>query len=350
MRRSAVVNTLNVLVLLLLAGSAFGAGGAFPFVSARSGIQDGVRDGSIDVSYYQGYYENELVFFIYGNASALSCQQYTNPDLTLPTRLLRMESAIGHGANPMYVVLNYSQGPIFSSKPGNADYSGLWQVFYITWKKGAAYRPIRSVTDLPDASEATITTTNIVVDRPIVAVGRFGPTNQYRIKQALGFNMADRTVRMPVWAVYSENYTRKRPLVSYIMVADVADPGLAKLLKANLAPGLGEVMPEDAQSLYMQDENEEPIPPPFQLPILDQTNSILSTSDRAVYHNPNFTPVMDITLMERANLPLFVVVNNPIYLHHLLEPSVGGFVLTTSPGRIKGSVLQSIELAYLLGR
>src|SRR3989339_188160 len=123
-------------VVLPICASALGNTIPFPFL--RSGIDNGVGDFLVDdVDFFQGWYLNQSAWYIQDfelGSNNIRTAEYFDEGALFP----KLRSAIGHGANPIYVVLNFNQGPVFSAAPGPAGtYSGLWQVIYITWKEGA---------------------------------------------------------------------------------------------------------------------------------------------------------------------------------------------------------------------
>jgi hypothetical protein len=82
------------------------------------------------------------------------------------------------GASPMYLV----QGPatpgqvaVFGSEPGETDYSPLWQEITVRWKPGQ--KPVLLMQDdqiksLAKKGELTMTTTPIVLNGPVLTVGK----------------------------------------------------------------------------------------------------------------------------------------------------------------------------------
>lgn len=352
MTRWILALTISILILTVSCGCSWGAN-TWPFPNAKSGVANGIGDSYMSIPMYQGWYEGQVAWHVYAALYHIyydaNWAQMPNVDLDYRVRYTRLTGTIGKGANLMYVVLNYNQGPVFSTRPGNDDYSGLWQVVYIKWKPGVARRPIISHLNLPLPTEADITPTNIVVDRPIVAIGRLGgpwlpaPPGTYRIKQARGYDPYGKRISLPVWFVYSQEYVGKQPQVSVLLITDVADEDLATLLKANVAPGLNLVDVEDTQPFWVQDWTLPPAVPPFQLPVIVQCDFLhVFGSDVRIGHNFNFTPVMDFIPLERKTLPQYVVVNNPTLMWRLIVE--GRFEPVSEPMRINAPVLVSVDL------
>lgn len=347
-----------VLAVFLAASSAFCAGNTFPFPNQMWGFEDGMGLDCQEFALLQGWFEGQLAWYIpvigalpVPNDSAAICL-VPNLDMDYRCRYPLLASAIGGGAGLMYVVTNFQQGPVFSAAPGEADYSGIWQVVYIKWKPGAAKRPIISDLDLPSGAEATFTFTNIAVDRPIVALGKLdgpwspAPAGRYRLPQVLDYDPKYKTVVLPVWLVYGQDETTKQPLIGEVIIPDVADPALAAILKANVAPGLAAIDADNVQKFWVQDWTIAPAVPPFQLPIVERSDNLLQclSSIEMLNRNRDFTPVMDFTLLMRTGLPAYVVVNNPTLLQNLLGT---GFVEIGSPIRINAPMLESFELRAL---
>jgi hypothetical protein len=352
------ITLLAVLAILAAAPSAFGAGNTFPFPNQMWGVIDGVGIDDQTFPLQQGWFEGQLAWYIPVIGAAVEAYDsgalgfQANLDLDYRYRYPLLSSAIGSGAGLMYIVQNFQQGPVFSAAPGQADYSGIWQVVYIKWKPGAAKRPIISDLDLPSGSEATFSFSDLVVDRPIVALGQLGgpwfpgPPGTYRLPQVTGYDPIHKAIELPAWYVYGQDTTTKQPLIGAVIIPDVADPTLAAILKANVAPGLAAVDPANVQKFWVQDWTILPPVPPLQLPIVERSDNLLQwvRKTETLKHNFEFTPVMDFTLLMRTGLPPYVVVNNPTLLQNLLPPFGSGFAVEGSPSRINAPMLISIQL------
>lgn len=359
MKRSILL--LTVLAVLFTVSGAFASGNTFPFPNQKWGLTDGV---GLDDEYFpllQGWFQGQLAWYIpvIGVVPYLQGIQF-QPNLDLDPRFQypRLKSAIGNGARLMYLVQNFQQGPVFSTAPGQGDYSGIWQVVYVKWKAGATVRPITSALNLPTLAEATFTFTNVVVDRPIVALGPLGGPwypaipGSYRLKQVIDYDPLHKWVELPVWFAYSQDLTTKQPLIEALIIPDVADPDLANVLGANVAPGLSLVDPANTQKFWVQDWTKQPPVPPFQAPITEFSDNLFSPLMlpwlfTPFQRNPAFTPVMDFTLLLRTGLPAYVVVNNPTLLKKLLPPTGSGFAFEGNPIRINAPVIESEELRFL---
>jgi hypothetical protein len=230
------------------------------------------------------------------------------------------------GAQPMYIVLNptAAQGPVFSTVPGQALYSGLWQVFYVTWKPGAAKRPITNSNPSPDpqglpsASDADITSTRIVIQYPIAAVGRLGgpwspaPPGTYRIAQAVVDQdyTATKRIFLPTFTVFCQNFITKAVTKEIVTIPDVSDQDLADQIGANPAPGLLNVPDSDTQAFWSINSS----PYLGQFPVLEQCPS--GAGDKQ--GNTDWTPIVRLTYLDRTGVAPGVVINNKLLISSLI--------------------------------
>ena len=239
-------------------------------------------------------------------------------------------------ARPMYIVLNpeATQGPVFSTAPGLSLYSGLWQVFYITWKDGATKRPISNSNPSPDphglppASDADITATGIVVQYPIVATGPLGgpwipaPPGTYRMPQVRVYPNypSTKTVYLPTFTVFCGDRVTRAVTREHITIPDVGDSALASLLGANLAPGLLNVPDSDTEAFWSI------LSSPYlcQLPVLEQCPDGAGGQRQT---NPDWTPIMRLTYLNRVGMPPSAIVNNKTFFQTLLS---SGFLTVAS--------------------
>lgn len=67
------------------------------------------------------------------------------------------------------------QVSVFGSEPGEKDYNPLWQEAVVTWKSGVTPTLLTSDTDIESMAKAgklTLTTTKVVLNAPILHVGK----------------------------------------------------------------------------------------------------------------------------------------------------------------------------------
>ncbi len=239
-------------------------------------------------------------------------------------------------ANPMFLVTNFQNPPVFSTAPGQSAYSALWQVFYVTWLPGVTPRPITSAepaspgnpAGLPGPSEADIAATHVVLDCPIVVLGPLacpGSLNApgYIIPQAGGVDVYRKFVFLPGWLVYCQDPVTKRASFAISQITDVSDPALATVLGANLAPGLLNLPDSDTSDFYVM-RGPKPL---TQLPVVSDCAN--GTGFRNT--NLDYSPVMRYVIVQR-NIPPYALVKSPDYVQLLL--SNGGLTLLGNDIRI----------------
>lgn len=276
----------------------------------------------------QGWYQDDLAWYIhYDNATNdINFVNWGGSYTWLSTKLSSALEGETPAARPLYIVLNFDQGPIFSAAPGDDEYSGLWQVFYVTWHEGFA-RPITNSDPatllnpqgVPDIAEADIEETEIVIQYPIVALGRLdgpwypAPAGKYRLKQALAYPgyTYTKTIYLPLYYIYCMDEVTKRLDVQRVVIPDVGDSTLADLLGANLAPGLLNV-PESDTSDFWYMNNPKPV---YQYPVVqkcleDHPNNFNLFTD--------YSPVVRYVVLNRL-IPPYITVKSPAYLQLLLD-------------------------------
>lgn len=248
----------------------------------------------------------------------------TTQRLTLAPKLSR--GFYGTGVGAMFWVTNpeQSQGPIFEAGPGQAQYSGIWRIRFVTWLDLSARVPLCSIgqiLQLQNQGKLTFVDSEIRVDYPIIAVGALpqppvgNPPTSYVIPQALAINIASKTVTLPTWNVYCQNHITKAVSVGRIIIPDAGEQQLAFMIGANYAPQL-QGWGTNAFSLggtmrlwYMKDPK-----PVNQWMVEEACPSAFSVANT----NYVYSPVQNFTVLNR-NLPPWVVVNNPITLQQFLK-------------------------------
>jgi hypothetical protein len=231
-------------------------------------------------------------------------------------------------ANDVYIVVNYVQGPVFSTAPTEPDiYTPIWQVNTVTWLDPNKARPITNdkpadalnPTGLPSPDEAVIVRTNVVLNASILAVGPLkgawlpAPQGTYRIPQGTVCDQQSKTLLMPAYDVFCQNPLTQRGIwLRTMLILDAADSNTARMFGANLSTRLSTVPPELMQRLYVMNEPK----PMSQLPIVREC----PVPNRLSIPNTNYryTPLMLITAMDR-HIPLYAVINNVQSLDWLLQ-------------------------------
>lgn len=307
----------------------------------------------------QGWVDGELVWYICTDASdqQIACQQQF-PLRTLVAQKAnsvycydtinfapRLTQAAGQVAL-LYVVTGQPQ-PVFTAVPGDATYSGVWQIVYVTFKPGVPrycvnnadpYDPVSNPNGLPSAADAVFTATNkagnpIVVKYPIMAVGPLGGpwqpapgnTDIYRIPQgvACACYAYDKVIYLPFWNIYCQDPITKRVCVRQIVIPDACDPPglpiedqLVPKLGANDAPGLCDIDEAATQNFYWQ-LGPQPI---SQYPIVQECPSAYVCP--CYNYNYDYTPIEKVVVFQRNVPPMAqsaVITNEPVLLSFLAD-------------------------------
>lgn len=364
MKRYSILLVACVVVMLLSSVTASHA--VFPNV--RTGLYNGVGDGCVWLQMYQGWYMGQPTWYIRTETNSIDVAKAEC--LTFTPKLA---SAIAGGAPFLYVVTNFQQGPIFTTRPGAADYSGLWIVRYITWNEPTMARPITNSDPASDTNpygipgdQVTIAdqppcvcydTNVVVVDYPVIAVGQLnGPWNRsstwdpvqdplhYRLQQVCDYNPYCKGVALPFWWIWCDDPITNGVSKQILIMPDVSDPALAALIKANLAPNLANVPEADTQSFWWF----LPPMPPKQLPVIEECPVFLNTL--AAYfqlpsHQLVYSPVMNVLQVQRGTLPPWIVVNNENFL--LDQVDAGGLTVIDNDIRVNAPVLGRMQVIWV---
>ncbi len=314
------LRVLLCLIGVLVISTGANAGNTWPFPRNRYGTEDGVGNTVVQKPLFKGFYEGQPAWFIKIPGATGICL-----DLDYRYRYPILASAIGSGAPIVYRVLNYNQGPVFSTRPGESDYSGIWEVVYITWKEGVTRRPIVSAMDLPSPTEADYESTGIVVDRPIIAIGELFEAyysendGTYFLPQILQLFKNPPAVYLPAWYVWAQVKTTKTVMLGIVLIPDVGDADMAALLQANYAPALNDVDPANVQNMWAQDWRVAPPPTLYQFPVFDEIDYLASPQTGQTMHNYDYGPVKDLTLYMRATVPPYSILQTPDFVQMLLS-------------------------------
>lgn len=257
----------------------------------------------------------------------------------------KLASALEGGAPVVYLVTNFQQGPIFSTRPGNADYSGLWRVVFLTWPPGSIPRPIIDASNIP--AEVIQEESKIVVNWPTMAIGPLGgpwplePPGGYRIGQVQQYDPYTKIIKLPAWAAFSRDPIHRTIVQVETLITDVSDPVLAEIIQANYAPGLDDVPADDTQKIWIFDWTQLPAQPPAQLPVMQHipTPPFNSISGYEYNTNRDYSPVMQIELLRRTTLPPMVF-NNPEFIESFLPPNGEGLEVIEDSYRLNALIVQ----------
>ncbi len=307
-----------VIALSLCATSAFAI---FPGTGGKIG------DGTVSIQLQQGFTQGAVAWYHCFSTNNIRLAQIDG--LTLAPRL-------SHAALPvsplMYIFTNTSQGPAFSGSPLNGVYSGVWQVFFVTWNAGVTpwvvkdpLAPAGSAPGLPLAgTQATYSLalpgtpqTPVLVDCSIFAVGDISnpwrkatsnvPPLVYRIPQGISVNTYTKQLTIPYWNVYCQDPLTKRISVEKTVIPDAVPASLASLIGANVAPVLLG-FPSVDRGLFnvinwAQDIN--PVMPGIQplKVLINQYPVICACPTTCSWQNTNYdyTPVTQFALLNRVS-------------------------------------------------
>jgi len=312
----------------------------FPFLNTRT------LDQYEQFQMQQGLFENGLAWFITTDVNNVKLAFDTYFDYTLYWMGVTYAPKLTHalqGIPEMYVVTNFSQGPVFSAAPADPDtgdnYAGVWKVVYITYKSEAFKRPVTNAhetsglnpTGLPPSTEADYNPAEwdeatVVMNCPIVALGPLGgpwyPTaaDRYRIPQGrvipdYGYT---KIIWLPYWYVYCTDPVTHYVSVRRVIVPDVYEPDtipeaeqLIPRIGANSAPGLATI-PSAAQRLFYFMNDPKPW---SQYPVMSSFPNHPYEPWRNAY--TDYSPLATYITLDR-NIPFYSVVKPPSYLESLL--------------------------------
>lgn len=247
----------------------------------------------------------------------------TTQRITLAPKLVR--GFYGTGVGALFWVTNpkQSQGPVFEAAPGQAQYSGIWRVRLVTWTDLCARVPLCSIgqiIQLRNQGKLDWVESEVRVDYPIIATGALptppigNPPMSYVIPQAKALNIKYKTVTLPTWNVYCQDFITRKVSVQRIIIPDAGEQQLAFLIGANYAPQLqgwganAFTLGGTMRLWYMLDPK-----PVNQWMVEEACPTAFSVCNR----NYVYSPVQNFTVLQR-NMPVHSVVNNPIVLQQFL--------------------------------
>lgn len=226
----------------------------------------------------------------------------------------KLGSALGSPATgELYIVVNSSctQAPVFSTAPGQGDYTPIWHVNYITWLDIRDSRPITNTLaasdmnprGIPGPDQVQITSTDIIVDAPILAVGPLGGPwypalpGSYRIPQAYVYPDYARTkiVSLPFWVATCQDQVTKKVNYVAMLLTDAAYMNLANLTGANFAPALIDFPMDDTQRMWWFPDSVISCQPPVE--------EWCPTSNSHYNTQYLYSPVEDVITLDRSALP-----------------------------------------------
>jgi hypothetical protein len=291
-------------------------------------------DGCASLPIFQGYVGNDIAWYIRTDTSSFRLAQ--DQELTYSPKLV---SAWGAAA-PVYFVQNpvATAKPVFSARPGDPNYSGIWTVVYVTWTDLLARVPLTSEAQILAAQLAgnlTITPSDphVVVDYSIVVVGQLGgpPQNgpgRYTIPQAIEIEAARKKITLPTFDVNCSDGVTKFHHIRKMIIPDAGDMALASLLGANLAPGLLAIDASNEQAFWVRRGPK----PPSELPIAE----FCPNQFGAFNTEYGYSPAMRYVILH-SNISPATSVLSKLYLQLLIAN--GGLVVAQDNQRINAPIL-----------
>lgn len=240
---------LLVLTLALLMASTAVSAALFP--GPQIGLFPTRGDGLVTAHLQMGWFNGIPVWYICTDTNNIGFAQTQH--LTLTPNLIRAFPLV---TGAIYIVTNppASQGPIFSSIPPQARYTGVWYVEYVTFAPGATKIPLTSTTqilalNLSGQLLISPTSPRIVLDCPILVVGSLGAPI-YKIPEGVNLNYAAATIQLPFYNVYCQNPITRAISVQRVIVTESSNLALAAALGANPAPILHSMAVSDRGLMF----------------------------------------------------------------------------------------------------
>jgi len=279
----------------------------------------------------QGVYNKLPVWYFCTDTTDInfaSTIQQPYRQLTLAPRLisaggpLTLPPVATDGAAFLYINTGYQQGPIFSTIPGMATYSGIWEVAFVIWNPGSYPKALCSEADVlaaVAAGKAHLSLTygtsfkKVILDCPIMVVGQLSnplptypnPNTPYVSPQILNIYTGPgyRTVMIPAYSVYCQELIAKYIDRCRVIIPDVSNPILATKLRANYAPFLTAIDPPNRQFFSCVTGGPTGnLKAPSQLPVICQCPTGFGTNQLNLY----YTPVMNLIYLNPGpNFPSF---------------------------------------------
>ncbi|MHB9037534.1 MAG: DUF7482 domain-containing protein [Armatimonadota bacterium] len=278
----------------------------------------------------QGFYNCEIVWYVPFAASdpliAKQLDEFARKAQDEPLEngvewTLALNCALEEDVLGDVYFINCAQTTIFSTQPGEDDYTPLWRVHYLEWAPGVTPRPLCNETDVQDAitaGELLEQGEPSVLDATIVI-----PTSGKPSVELAELEFDEREVEFYAFPVYYFDKVNRQRQVRFVIAPDISDESLAERLGANHAARLVNSSPDCCGRISAF---ENPIPV-AQLPIISEVPSYPYGNMNAWNRqniNFNYNPVLCWELYERTGLAPYAVVNSDAMVQRLL-----GFGLIT---------------------
>lgn len=219
--------------------------------------------------------------------------------------------------NDVYFI-NSMQTAVFSTEPGQDNYTPLWRVHVLEWARGAVKTRLTSQADV----EAAIADNRLiqiaplsVLDATIVVDSNRKVLKQAKFKIEPGEPAGE--ISVPIIKVFfTQKNQQPHANVAFILLTDSSDLGVAERIGANYAPRLANAAPDCCNPIYAF---VNPVPP-GQFPIIDQVQQYRPFDYLQI--NRNFNPLKCWTLFDRGSLPPSAIITNIPYADKLAKLDV----------------------------
>ena len=156
---------------------------------------------------YKGYYDHHIDTYLITDVSSKAQASAMHVNYSAELKAVK-------GLPEQYFVRGRAakgQLTIFASEPGKSNYNPLWEEVWVTWKKGV--KPVLIAKDdqidtLKKQGKVTEKDAHIVLNAPILTVGKGGLSRPWKEAEAAGMPAASK-LRRRVVAVSPERESRK---------------------------------------------------------------------------------------------------------------------------------------------
>jgi hypothetical protein len=156
---------------ILIAAAAVLVAAGTAFASSGAGLPNIGTPTMQTQHVYKGYYDHHLDTYLITDVSNKAQARAMHINFSA-------ELATVKGIPAQYFVKGQAakgQLTIFGSEPGESDYNPLWEEFWVTWKAGVT--PVLlgrddQIKSLAKAGKLTITDAHVVLNAPILTVGK----------------------------------------------------------------------------------------------------------------------------------------------------------------------------------
>ncbi len=283
----------------------------------------------------QAWYDSQIVHYVPFTASDMALSNMLSTPNSSPNNLVDFTPALlctldKDVLGDVYFI-DCGQTVVFSTEPGREDYTALWRVHYLEWKKAAPKKPVNSeqkVLDaLADGSLVHVWPIS-VLDATMVVNSQGKPSSQAR-----GWDPANKLVFLPLYKMAYGNFSPYRGwdnTYTWVLLTESSDQDLARDTGAYYTPRLRNAA-DCTNKIYAFVNPTSPNPPlPIsQLPVMDT----VSSHGGFAYTQTNlaYTPLEQWLLVDRGKLVPTATVGNAFQTLYLLNIGVVGLKSTQDP-------------------